>query len=808
MTFIRDARLGIRLLWRQPGFTVIALLTLALGVAANTAIFTVVYATLLAPLPYEHGERIVIVWSRVRDNRNGSAAGTFEEWKRRSHSFDGLHAFTGRSVSLAEPGQRPEQVQARLGTPGFITIHGFKMMLGRDFLPEEGVPGKDQSIVLTNRFWRTRFDSDASIIGKSVRVDGKLHTVVGVLAPGNADRLESAMILPLAFTPDQLNHDFHWLLVIGRLKENVTIAQADAEMKGIAKQIAREFPKSKGGWSASVEPLKNNFLGRDTIATLWLLLGAVGFVLLIACANVANLLLARGTTRQREMAVRASLGASRGRLFAQLLTESVVLAASGGLIGLLLAFFMMDGIAALVPPGTLPSEADLSLSVPVLLFTLAVSLLSGVLFGSAPAWQVKRINLNDVLKEAGRSAVGSSRHWMRRVFVVTEFALALTLLAGAGLAISSLVKLVNVDLGFQTERLLTLGLPVPDKRLKGGEQIEMFYRQLVEQARALPGVSSVSVSTGIPVRGTSFGMPFTIAGRPVSDPGQRPGAGFNMVTPDYYKTFGIPIQRGRAFTEQDSAKAPRVAIVNDAFARQHLAGLDPLKTRLVIEQLLPGETRLGEAIEWQIVGVYRAVRNDGPRGDFPEIDVPFAQSPWPGAMIGLRTSSRDPESVRNEIAAIVQKLDADLPIADVRTMDQLVYERLAFDRFQAVLFGAFAGVALVLAALGIYGVMSFTVVQRTHEIGLRMALGAGRDQVLRQILREGLATALVGIAIGAVGAYLVGRALRGMLFGVGAIDPIAFATVAGLLLGASILACFIPAMRAASVDPMTALREG
>jgi putative ABC transport system permease protein len=318
----------------------------------------------------------------------------------------------------------------------------------------------------------------------------------------------------------------------------------------------------------------------------------------------------------------------------------------------------------------------------------------------------------------------------------------------------------------------------------------------------------VSVSTGFPVRGTNFGMPFTIVGRPVGDPGQRPGAGFNMVTPEYFKTFGIPIQRGRAFTEQDSSSAPRVAIVNDAFVRQYLAGLDPLKTRIVVEQLLPGETRLGEAVEWQIVGVYRAVRNRGPRGDFPEIDVPFAQSPWPGASLGVRTSSSDPESIRNAIAAIVAKLDPDLPIADVRTMEQIVYERLAFDRFQAVLFGAFAGVALLLAALGIYGVMSFTVVQRTHEIGLRMALGAGRDQVLRQILREGLATALVGIAIGSVGAYLVGRGMRGMLFGVGAIDPLAFSMVAGLLLGASILACCIPAMRAASVDPMTALRDG
>jgi putative ABC transport system permease protein len=413
-----------------------------------------------------------------------------------------------------------------------------------------------------------------------------------------------------------------------------------------------------------------------------------------------------------------------------------------------------------------------------------------------------------VLKETGRSTIGGGRQWMRRIFVIAEFALALTLLAGAGLAISSLVKLVNVDLGFKTERLLTLSLPVPDTRLKGAEQIDAFYRQLLEQTRALPGVSSVSASTGMPVRGTSFGMPFTIVGRPVGDPGQRPGAGFNMVTPDYFKTFGIPIQRGRAFTEQDAAGAPRVAIVNDAFVRQYLAGLDPLNTRILVEQLLPGETRLGEAVEWQIVGIYRAVRNGGPRGDFPEIDVPFAQSPWPGAMLGLRTVSRDPDSVRNEIAAIVQKLDPDLPIADVRTMDQLVYERLAFDRFQAVLFGSFAGIALVLAALGIYGVMSFAVVQRTHEIGLRMALGAGRAQVLRQILREGLTTALVGLGLGSIGAWLAGRAMRGMLFGVDAIDPLAFSIVAALLLGASILACFIPAMRAASVDPMTALRDG
>jgi len=814
MSMMRDARLGVRLLWRQPGFTIVALLTLAIGIAANTTIFTVVYATLLAPLPYENPDRIVMVWSRVNDNRNPVAAGDYLEWVRQSQSFDGLAAWTGRRVSLATGegnsgtgAGRPEQVNARVGTPGFLDIHGFTILKGRDFLPEEGTVGKDQVVILAHRFWQTRFGGDEHILNKQIRVDGKPYTVVGVMAPGVPDRLDMNLCLPLAFTPDQINHDFHWLLIMGRLKADVTIAQANTDMVAVAKRIAQEHPRSNTGWSASVEPLKNNFLGADLVATLWLLLGAVGFVLLIGCANVANLLLARGAARQRELAVRASLGASRGRLFVQLLTESVVLASVGGLLGLVLTYVLMDSILGLIPANAMPSEPDMRVSLPVLIFTMAVSLLSGVLFGCAPAWQVRRLNLNDVLKEAGRSAIGGGHQWMRRGFVIGEFALALTLLAGAGLAVASLVKLATVDLGFRTDRVLTFSVPVPSDRLKGSEQIEVFYRQLLDRVRALPGVLSASASTGMPVRGTSFGMPFTLASRPVTDPSQRPGAGFNMVTPDYFKTFGIPIQQGRAFTEQDSAGAPRVAIVNDAFVRQYLSGLDPLKQQISVEQLLAGEAKLGEAVTWQIVGVYRAVRNAGPRGDFPEIDVPFAQSPWPDTTVAVHTSM-DPESVRTSVAAIVQSLDPDLPIADVRTMAQHVRESLEIDRFQALLFGGFAVVALVLAALGIYGVMSFAVVQRTHEIGLRMALGAGREQVLRQILREGMTTALIGVGLGSIGAYFVGRAMRGMLFGVGAIDPVAFSIVAGLLLGASMLACAIPALRAASVDPMKALRDG
>jgi putative ABC transport system permease protein len=804
ISILRDARWGIRLMLRNPGFTAVALIALTLGVGANAAIFSVVHATLIAPLPFDDPDRIVIVWSRIQNRRNGTSAGDFLEWRRQSTSFDTLQVWTGRQVSLSSSGP-PELFQARVATPGFLTAHGFKMSLGRDFVEDEGVVGKDQAIVMTHSLWRTRFAADPQVINRDIRVDGKLYTVVGVLRPGVADRLESQLFLPLAFTKEQLNHDFHWLLVLGRLKKGVTLAQANADMAAVTKRIAEANPKTNTGWTASVEPLQNNFLDTDTISTLWMLLGAVGFVLLIACANVANLLLARGMARQREVAVRASLGASRGRLLRQLFTESVILAAAGGLLGIALAFWLTGVIMSLVPPNTLPSEADVRMSMPVLLFTLSMTVLSGLLFGCAPAVQSTRANLTDVLKQAGRSLT-AGRQWTRRAFVVTQFALALTLLAGAGLAIASLVKLTTVDLGFQRDHLLTFSVPVPQDRLKTPEEVDVFYRRLLERMRAIPGATSVSASTGMPVYGTSFGMPFSLVGAPPADPANRPGAGFNMVTPEYFTTFGIPIQQGRAFTERDTAASPPVAIVNDAFVRQYLKNVDPLKQRIVVNRLIPGLTGLGPAVEWQIVGVYRAVRNAGPRGDFPEIDVPFAQSPWPSAAMAIRTTL-DPDSARKSVAVAVQSLDPDLPVSDLRTMDQIVNRALAGDRFKAFLFGGFAAVALVLAALGIYGVMSFAVAQRRHEIGLRMALGAARQRVVRDILVEGMGTAIVGVALGSIGAYLVGRAMQGALFGVTATDPMAFSIVAGLLLASAMLACLIPAMRAASVDPMVALRQ-
>jgi putative ABC transport system permease protein len=747
-----------------------------------------------------------MIWSKVNDNRNVVSAGDYLEWKKESRLFQDMVAWSGGSYSLSMSGH-PEEVQTRIMSPGSYNMMGVPFLLGRDFLPEEGEVGKNHVVIMTNLFWKERFGSDTNIIGKNVRLNGEQYTVVGVLRAGLTDRFEAPLFLPLAFKPEQINHDFHWLLVMGRMKPGVTLQQANADMDAVTRHIAEVYPVSNKNWGASVERLQNNFTSKDTIKDLWLLLGAVGFVLLIACVNVANLLLARGTARQREVAVRASLGATRWQLFSQFLTESLALATIGGALGVALAWVLLKVITVLLPPFSIPSEADVSLNIPVLLFTVAATLLAGVLCGCAPAWQTGRWNLSDTLKEEGRSAGTAGKHGLRRALVVVEFAMALTLLAGAGLVIHSFWKLTRVDLGFRRDHILTFNLATPIDRFAHPEQITAFYRQLLEKINALPGIVSTTVSTGMPIAGTNFGMPFSIAGQPVGDPSSRPGAGFTMVTPEYFRTFGINISMGRAFTEQDAAGGVPVAIVNETFVKKYLAKVDPLKQRLSVEQLIPGATRLGPAIEWQIVGVYHDVHNGGVRGDgFPEINVPFWQSPWPQAGIEVRTAG-DPASVTKSIAAAVQSVDPDLPLDQVKTMDQLVDESLAGDRFATILFAAFAGVALLLAAIGIYGVMSFAVAQRTHEIGLRMALGAGPSQVLRLVLREGMMLALIGLVVGLGGTYFVGRVMKSILYQVTVIDPAAVSAVTAVLLLSALLACYIPARRATQVDPMVALRE-
>jgi putative ABC transport system permease protein len=803
-SLLRNLRYTARTLWKNPGLTLTVLLTLALGIGANTAIFTVDYATLLAPMPYPEPDQLVVVWSKIQTFHNGISAGDFTDWKRENSSFQDINAFTGGSFNIASKDQ-PENLNGRQVTAGFYKMFGRPFFLGRDFLPEEGVEGRDHVVILTHKLW-AHLGSDPKLVGQSMRINGEPYTVVGVLSPGLDDRSDSQLAVPLVFKPEQVNHDFHWLLSIARLKPGVTVQQAQADMDSVATHIAQDNPKSNKGWGVFVEPLKNDFLPSERKQTLWLLLGAVAFILLIACVNVANLLLARGLARQKELAIRSSLGASRKTIFEQLITESLLLAIVGGLLGIGVGYAMLQALIAIMPRGTLPDEADLHLNLPILLFTLVATTLAGLLFGSAPAWYASRVDPGEALKEGNRTGVGAGRHRLRQALVIGEFALALALLAGAGLAIHSFLNLLRVDLGLRTDHVLTFYLPVPDSRPKDPEKIIAYYKQILSSVSAVPGVTSASAMTGLPLFGAGFGMPFTIVGKPAfNDPSMRPNTGFGMVTPDFFKTFGIRIVNGRSFTDQDAASSVKVAVVNEDFVKKYFKDVDPLQQRVSVEQLIPGVTKLGPPVEWQIVGVYHNVRSRGLREDRPEMQIPFWQTPWSGAGIGVRTVN-DPATMVKSIAAAVHSVDPEIALAEPRSMEEVRDLVLSNDRFTLVLFVSFAVVALLLAALGVHGVMSFSVAQRSHEIALRMALGANRGRVVALVVREGLVLAGIGLTLGLIGAYFVGRGMQSTLFGIGKLDLSVFASVALLLLFAAIIACLVPARRAASVEPMQALR--
>ena len=803
-TLLQNIRFSLRMLARNPGLTLTVLLTLAIGIGANTAIFTVDYATLLAPLPYPQPDQLVMVWSKIQTYHNGVAAGDFLDWKQQNTVFQDLCAWSGASFNLATK-DRPEYVNGVRETYSMPQMLGEPLLMGRYFLPEEGVAGRDHVVILTHKLW-VKLGADPKIVGTTLRMDGDPYTVVGVQRPGIFDRQQAQLTVPLVFKPEQVNHDFHWLLVMGRLKPGVTLKQAQQNMDAVTAHIAEVYPKSDKGWGSYVEGLKNDFLPKERIKMLWLLLGAVGFVLLIACVNVANLLLARGMVRQKELAVRSALGAGRSTIFAQLLTESLILALAGGALGVGVGFAMLQGLVAAMPRNTLPSEADLRLNIPILLFTLVATTLAGLLAGSAPAWYASRIDPAETLKEGGRAGTSSGKHLVRRILVIGEFALALALLAGAGLTIHSFWNLAHVDLGIKTDHVLSFFLPVPETRSKDPQVISGYYRDILAHIAAVPGVQHAAAMTGQPPYGAGFGMPFMLeGGQTYADPSQRPGTGFGMVTPDYFKAFGIQLISGRTFTDQDTAASVKVAMVNQDFVNKYLKGKDPFRQRVLVEELIPGVTKLGGYLPWQIVGTYHNVHTADQRDENPEMLIPFYQIPWPQAGFAVRTSE-NPSTMINSVSVAVHQVDSSVALAEPKTLDAVVDESMADQRFTLILFASFAAVALFLAALGIYGVMSFSVAQRAHEIALRMALGATRDRVIRLIIRDGVLLASIGLGLGLIGAYFVGRAMQSLLFGVKALDFTAFLSVAIVLLAAAILASLIPAARAASASPMHVLR--
>jgi putative ABC transport system permease protein len=808
----RDVRFGLRMLARNKGFTAVAILALALGIGPNVAIFSIVWATFLAPLPYPHANQLVVVWTHYRGQREPTSADQYAEWAAASHSFQELDFNAWNSLQLTSRDHTEEPYSGHPMTPGYVTkLLGLPMALGRGFYKGEGLPGRDHVVILTHRLWETKFHSDPAIVGKSILIDNEPYTVVGIIRPSPLDRIAGTdFVVPLTLTPGMHNADYG--NVFGRLKPGVTVQQAEAEMKLIDSRLPSpgDATTSKAQWSVAVEQLRNDWLDHTLERNLWLLLAAVGLVLLIACANVANLLLARGATRQQELALRSAMGATRRRIVAQLLTESVTLAVLGGAIGVALGWGIMKAAMAILPLVTMTAEAIVGLNGPVLAFAVGVTLLGGIVFGCAPAWQASHNDLAETLKQASRSMSSHGRTKTQGVLVTTEFALALTLLAGAGMALHSFWNLSHIDLGINPEHVLTGYLTQQTAASQVAappvEQVVATQRPLLAKLREVPGVEDAAFATTMPLEGNDS-IPFSIAGQP-SDPQHLPAADFEAVTPSFLPTLGISLARGRFLEDSDTLTTERVVVVNESFVRRYFPHADPLTQQLMLRLPEPGGHEPTAAQAFQVVGVYRNVLNNRQitAGAVPQVLLSLWQFPWPNVEFAVKTAV-DPGAVTSGLRSALAAAAPNLGMGDVQTMREVVSGDLTFFRFGVVLFGGFAAVALVLAALGIYGVMAFAVAQRTHEVGIRMALGAQKSEVVELMIRNGLRLALPGMAAGLAGVLVLGRLMHSTLYGVGSVDYLSTLLVAALLLGVALLACWIPARHSAQVDPMIALRE-
>jgi putative ABC transport system permease protein len=783
--------------------TLTILLSLGIGIGVLTATFTVGCITIFTPLPYPDPGQLMVVWSKVNTFQNVVATADFLDWSQQNHTFQHMTAVTNDTFNISL-GDQPENVQGMRSTPGYYNDLGGTgtFLFGRDFRPEEGRPGKNHVVILARALWQ-RLGGNPQIIGSTMRIDGEPYNVIGVTKGGFIDDAAGQLTVPLAFTPEQINHDYHWLQVRGRLKPRVTQQQAQADMDAVAANIAGANPKSNKGWGVLLVPLQK--LPERAKTAFWLLLGSVGFVLLMICINIANLLLARGMSRKKEIAIRTALGASKWTIFVQMLSESLALALPGGALGFALDYTLLGYALHKDPEFALAmAQAGPHIHLMALFFALSVTTLSGVFFGYAPAWFAARIDPNEALKE-GHAGTNTGRQRLRRIMVCGEFALALSLLTGAGLSVNSFRSRIHSDVGIRTDHLLTFSMPVPASRPKEPAYILAYYHRIVASIESLPGVSSVAISSGNPLFGDVFGMPFTIAGRPVpGDPSQRLTARVNLVTPEFFSTFGIPIMRGRAFDAQDIAAGVRVAIVNEDFVKRYLAGTNALQQEISMEQLIPGVTRLGPAVPWRIIGVSQNVRGLE-KEDFPEILIPFAQVPWPVTTISVRTAT-NPAGLSKSVASAVHSVDSVVALREMETMDDLRQHSLTGDRNIMVACMIFAGAALMLAMIGIYGVMSFAVVQRSNEISVRIALGADRRQIVFLILKEAALLACLGLVVGLCGAYVIGRGMQSVLFDVAKIDFPVLAAVSILLLLAALTACFLPAVKAANLDPINALK--
>jgi len=809
-TFLQDVRYGVRVLAKNKGFTAVAVLTLALGIGANTAIFSVVNDLLLRPLPYTDAERVVMLWEVTPSGRhmNTTSRANFREWRAQGGSFESVAAFSDQRLNLTGAGE-PEEVSVQLATPDLFKVLGAQPILGR-VLVEDDIKRDSAGVVLSNAFWKRRFGGDPNMVGKPITLNGTPFNVVGVMPPGfqwfisqrsgTGKPPEVWMMLPMPPPgPDSPNERGRFLSVVGKLKPGVTYEQAEAELKTIHQRLAQDSTYNKN-YTAEVIPLREQLVGNVRPA-LWVLLGAVGLVLLIACANVANLLLSRVAAREKEIALRTALGARRMRVVRQLLTESLLLSLLGSALGSLVAWWGIGALVA-ISPRDLVNLQNVGINTTVLAWTLGVTLLTTILFGLVPAFEATRLNLNDALKEGGKGsdAQGSRSRRLRGVLVVGEVALALMLLAGAGLLVKSFSQLRKIDTGFETENVLTMVLRLPASKYKEDPQYVAFFRQALERIRATPGVRSAGVVNYLPLYGgLGSATGFNVEGRPEPPRGTGPSTNVRVADADYFKTMGIRLLRGRLFTDAEDAEARHVTVVSEAFARRFFPDEDPIGKRIKVF--------MDDKPSWmEIVGIVGDVRYDNLTAEAePFVYEPHPELVYDAMTLVIRTAG-DPAEMAPTVRREISEIDPEQPVSDIRTMTQVMGERVARARFNTLLLAIFAGLATVLAAVGIFGVMNYSVQLRTREIGLRMALGAQPHRVLMLVLRQGLLLTLIGIGVGLAGALALSRVMSGLLYGVGASDPLTFAAIVVLLAFVALIACYIPARRATRVDPLVALK--
>ncbi|HYP29681.1 MAG TPA: ABC transporter permease [Blastocatellia bacterium] len=806
-TFLKDSLYGFRLLLKKPGFATVVVLTLALGIGANTAIFSVIDALLLTSLPYKEADRLVLFSTTTKSAQVTNSYSSFpdiEDWRASSSSFEAIASFKSAGFTLTGEGEA-ERVEAAQVSSSFFPILRVNPIHGRTFLEADDRPGSERVALVSHSFWQNRFGGDPDLVGRALMLSGNPYTVVGVMPPDFNFPIqmdEAELWVSTAYEGGNLqSRGAQVTSAIARLKPGVTLEQAQAEMDRIMLGLEEKYPETNTDRIAIVTGLQDQLVSKVKLA-LWLMFGAVGFVMLIACANVANLLLVRASSRQKEFAVRLALGASRGRIVRQLLTESLALALLGGCAGLLFAVWGLDLLLAL-SPDDLPRVDSIGIDGRVLGFTLAASLLTGVIFGLAPALKFSRPDLNEGLKEGGRTSSGAGRNRLRGTLVVAEVALSVVLLVSAGLLVKSFLRIQRIDPGFNPESLLTLRISTPRAKYPKGEQRAEFFRQVLDRVRVLPGVRTAAFVTPAPFTNNNVNTSFVIEGRPAPPLGQEPGADVRGITPGYFEAMEIPLIRGRQFSDADRKGQVGVAIINEEAARRFWPGSDPVGQR--ISSVGVG-VDADEPEQWEIVGVVGNVKHvsldKAPR---PEVYLPHGQQSWGWGHLVVRTAG-DPMSLAPAVRSQIHAVDKDQPVYNVRPMEQMIASSFAAQRFYMLLLGIFAAVGLVLALVGIYSVISYSVTESTREIGIRMALGAQKRDVLGMVLRHGMIMALVGVGLGLVAAWAMTRVLSSLLFEVSTTDPLIFASISFLLLAMALIACYLPARKATTVDPMVALR--